>query len=143
MCSGLKACSVQKNHVWVKYVIVAPGSFLGNPKRQQLPPVPFCGRTVLSRTARNTFCIFHCTLLLDCTSATKVTQIFSEETVGGQQDSCRDFPSPALLCKILSTGSLLTGPQGMVSPRSALLAQRVFAPSAALPHFTVLTAAGD
>lgn len=65
---------------------------------------------LLCKTARNTFCILHCLLLLDCSSATKVTPTFAEEMEGGKRDSCTDFPSPPLLCKILWTGSLLTGP---------------------------------
>lgn len=58
---------------------------------------PFCSRTVLCRTARNTFCISHCLLLLDRTSSTKVTQIFAQETEGGEQAArfMHRFPFPS------------------------------------------------
>lgn len=46
---------------------------------------PFAAELCSAGTARNTFCIFHYLLLLDRTSATKVTQIFAGETGGGQR----------------------------------------------------------
>lgn len=51
MCSGLKACSVQKNP-WVKYVSVAPVPFSGNLRRQQLIPVPLLWNRALQNSQK-------------------------------------------------------------------------------------------
>lgn len=106
---------------------------------------PFAAELCSAGAARNTFCVFHCLLLFDCTSATKVTHIFAEKTEGGQRAArfMPRFPFPSSPVQDSLNRFFVNRAPGNSESSSAPLAQHVFAPSAALPCFTVLAAAGD
>lgn len=57
---------------------------------------PFAAQLCSAGTIRNSFYVFYCLLFLDCTSASKVRQIFAEGTQreGSKQQFRHRFPFP-------------------------------------------------